>query len=277
MRLSDRTDVFSEKFARRSSRELPAEIAISNLNGAASASSSKLNGSYEVVGEALTRSKSTTSLKQHQRSGSSTSADPPSEVSHNSSGSVVWVGDESQPESLGDAGLSVNTSADALRSRDDLLTVSSDSGHFAKRRITQRDTHFYETSVKYANIPLPIKIPVSAFAEEVGDVSPGPHYVGNIVANKKSVLIEYTYQDLLTPASDHCWATSSSSTFQWLTNSSNHSHIQCHYHAKTGYFYRPSKASIRCRELCSCCMCTSLWQWLFSSRVYRACISLRQS
>ena len=196
MRLSDRTDVFSEKFARRSSRELPAEIAASTLNstnGTASTSSSKLNGSYEVVGEALTRSKSATSLKQHQRSGSSTSADPPSEVSHNSSGSVVWVGDDSQHESLGDAGLSVNRSADALRSRDDLLTVSSDSGHFAKRRIAQRDTHFYETSVKYANIPLPIKIPVSAFAEEVGDVSLGPHYTENIVANKKSVLIEYTY------------------------------------------------------------------------------------
>lgn len=170
MRLSDRTDVFAEKFARRSSRELPSEVAASALSNI-STSSSRLNGSSEVVGGALNRSKSATSLKHHQRTGSSNSADPPSEVSHNSSNSVVWVGEESQQDISGDSGLPINTSGDALRSRDDLLTVSSDSGHFSKRKITQRDTHFYETSVKYANIPLPIKIPVSAFSEEVGDVS----------------------------------------------------------------------------------------------------------
>lgn len=178
MRLSERTDIFAEKFARRSSRELPAELAanvlgaaLTNISVDANSSSSKINASYEAISDGLTRSKSATSLKQHQRTGSSASAGPPSDHSHNSSSNAIWIGEESQQEpNAGEPGLSTNASVDALRSRDDLQTASSDSGHFAKRRITQRDTHFYETSLKYANIPLPIKIPVAAFSEEVGDV-----------------------------------------------------------------------------------------------------------
>jgi hypothetical protein len=173
MRNSERTDVFAEKFARRSSREISADIVPLSLGllDSSASSSSKLNGSFEVIPEPLSRSKSATSLKQHKRSNSGASAGHVSDASHNSSGSGLLMGEDSHQDNLGDIGSGSVAAMEALKSREDLLASSSDSGHIAKRRLPNRDTHFYETSIKYANIPLPIKIPVSAFLEEVGDVS----------------------------------------------------------------------------------------------------------
>ncbi|KAG8866455.1 hypothetical protein FRC20_008501, partial [Serendipita sp. 405] len=169
MRLSDRTDVFAEKFSRRSSREVTGELL--SVAESSSGLTSKPNGSSEVVNQPLLRSKSATSLKYHKRTASEASGDQPSEVSHNSSGSVAMIGDESHLDNPHDPRIASNASLDALRSREELATTSSDSGHILKRRHHHRDTHFYETTIKYANIPLPIKVPVSAFTEEVGDFS----------------------------------------------------------------------------------------------------------
>ncbi|CCA78058.1 hypothetical protein PIIN_01734 [Serendipita indica DSM 11827] len=168
MRLSDRTDIFSEKFSRRRSREIPGDL---HVFDAGPELSTALNGSKEVVNQALSRSQSAASLKNHRRTTSTASGEQPSEASHDSSNGVIWTGDDSSRASNALSGLQSNGSFDALKSREDLLPVPSDSSHPAKSRIQQRDTHFYETTIKYANIPLPIKIPVSTFPEEVGDFS----------------------------------------------------------------------------------------------------------
>lgn len=172
MRLSDRTDLFAEKFARRSSREVPVELISlgSGINDTV-ANSLKRNGSYELLGQPLARSRSAASLQHHSRTGSGASAGAPSDTSHNSTG-IAPSGDDAAQESSTDQSTALNAASESLKSRDDFLpTASSDSSHLAMRRPPNRDTHFYETSIKYANIPLPIKVPVSTFPEEAGDVS----------------------------------------------------------------------------------------------------------
>jgi hypothetical protein len=170
MRLSDRKDLFADKFARRSSREV-GTVKLNNNAQTSSANSIKLNGSYEVIPPPISRSKSTSSLKQHHRNDSGASGGLASDMSHNSSSSAVWVGDDSQQENLPDSTSASDLQGEAVRSHDDLAASSSDSSHLAKRRLPHRDTHFHETTINYANIPIPIKVPVSAFPEEVGDVS----------------------------------------------------------------------------------------------------------
>lgn len=171
MRLSDRKDLFADKFARRSSREVNMVKLNSNAPNS-SATSITLNGSYEVIPSQISRSKSATSLKHHHhRNDSEASGGLASDMSHNSSSSAVWVGDDGQQDSVQDSSLASEARAEGVRSHDDLVTGSSDSGHLGKRKLPHRDTHIYETTINYANIPIPVKIPVSAFAEEVGDYS----------------------------------------------------------------------------------------------------------
>jgi hypothetical protein len=172
MRLSDRTDLFAEKFARRSSREVPVElISLGSGMGDSVANSLKRNGSYELLGQPLARSRSAASLQHHSRTGSGASAGAPSDTSHNSIGITPNGDDNAAQDSVADQSNTLNNTSESLKSRDDFVpTSSSDSSHLAVRRPPNRDTHFYETSVKYANIPLPIKVPVSIFPEEAGDV-----------------------------------------------------------------------------------------------------------
>lgn len=170
MRLSDRKDLFADKFARRSSRDV-GMVKLNNGAQTSSATSIKLNGSYEVIPTTISRSKSANSLKQHHRNDSEVSGGLASDMSHNSSSSAVWVGDDGQQDSVQESSNASDAPPEAVRSHDDLVASSSDSGHLGKRKLPHRDTHFYETTINYANIPIPIKVPVSAFAEEVGDVS----------------------------------------------------------------------------------------------------------
>ena len=144
-------------------------IKLNNGAQTSSATSIKLNGSYEVIPTPMSRSKSASSLKQHHRNDSEASG-LASDMSHNSSSSAVWIGDDSHQDNTHDSSLASDPPGDAVRSHDDLTAGSSDSGHLGKRKLPHRDTHFYETNISYANIPIPVKIPVAAFAEEVGDV-----------------------------------------------------------------------------------------------------------
>jgi len=41
------------------------------------------------------------------------------------------------------------------------------------RKKAPRDTHFFETEGRFQNITLPFKIPMTAFVEDIGDVSRG--------------------------------------------------------------------------------------------------------
>ncbi|KAF5355050.1 hypothetical protein D9756_005243 [Leucocoprinus leucothites] len=121
----------------------------------------------------------------------------PSDTSFSLGGSAVWVGDESGLElakdGVGDsnsvASLTVSSSAPSHRKRRSTGASSSSSQahsreHHARqinasrsyydmhlRHAMVKDTHFYHTTVTYRDHPLPIKLPLATFPEEVGDYS----------------------------------------------------------------------------------------------------------
>jgi hypothetical protein len=109
----------------------------------------------------------------------------PSDSSFNLGGSAVWVGDESGTEtqvgtsnsSAASVGSSTVATTRGRRSTD----TSSASSHLGAAVVTPpfdpqlrtnmaKDTHFYHTSIAYKEHHLPIKMPLSTFPEEVGDV-----------------------------------------------------------------------------------------------------------
>lgn len=110
----------------------------------------------------------------------------PTEVSF---GSAVWVGDESGLLETTDGGPGASTasligSSTLASNRGRRSTdASSNSSHAPGRslatttasvdqhlRTMSQDTHFYNTTISYKGHKLPIKMPLSTFPEEVGDV-----------------------------------------------------------------------------------------------------------
>ncbi|KAG6899835.1 hypothetical protein C0993_006353 [Termitomyces sp. T159_Od127] len=129
-----------------------------------------------------------------------TNPDSPSDTSFSLGGSAVWVGEESgldlaAGKDTGDS-LSVfslgnsNTIAASSRKRRSTDASSLSSLTQAKDMMTRttgppippyldshsraglaKDTHFYHTTVAYKDHPIPIKMPLFTFPEEVGDYS----------------------------------------------------------------------------------------------------------
>jgi hypothetical protein len=123
----------------------------------------------------------------------------PSDSSFSLGGSAVWVGEESGmdlPQKDGGDADSVtslvgsntllasssrkrrstdaSSSSSQAFSKDQTLKVPANTMHtvhdpFPRSGMT-KDTHFYQTSVAYKDHHLPIKMPLSTFPEEVGDV-----------------------------------------------------------------------------------------------------------
>ncbi|VDC00132.1 unnamed protein product [Peniophora sp. CBMAI 1063] len=109
----------------------------------------------------------------------------PSDQSFNLGGSAVWVGDESElvghvPQSAAQTSSAASAIGRGRRSTD----ASSTSSHgYPRPPIAMgpsdpqmraghtKDTHFYQTSIDYKGLQLPIKMPLSTFSEEVGEYS----------------------------------------------------------------------------------------------------------
>lgn len=120
----------------------------------------------------------------------------PSDSSFTLGGSAVWVGNESvldlAKDGVGDsksvASLAGSSTVASSRKRRSTGASSSSSQahsreHHARqinashsyydthlRHAMVKDTHFYHTTVTYRDHPLPIKMPLATFPEEVGDV-----------------------------------------------------------------------------------------------------------
>ena len=123
---------------------------------------------------------SLTSLQQHSQYS-------PSEASFSLDGSAVWVGDESGLDNVGQATAvphapSSNGSA-SIYGRKSTDASSSSSQHQLRREdpgvVTStvhnptalKDTHFFPAVMYYNDHMIPIRLPLSTFPEEVGDVS----------------------------------------------------------------------------------------------------------
>ncbi|EKM80927.1 hypothetical protein AGABI1DRAFT_71556 [Agaricus bisporus var. burnettii JB137-S8] len=128
---------------------------------------------------------------------SSQSQGSPTDSSFTLGGSAVWVGDESGLELAKDGTNESNTAASlaststissSRKRRSTGASSSSSAAHSREHHARQinasqsyydahlrhamvKDTHFYHTTVTYRDHPLPIKMPLATFSEEVGDYS----------------------------------------------------------------------------------------------------------
>lgn len=57
-------------------------------------------------------------------------------------------------------------------SKEGRITPEFGYGEFGRRKGVPRDTHFFETEARFNKITVPIRIPMTIFEEDVGDVSP---------------------------------------------------------------------------------------------------------
>lgn len=158
MRSSERKDVFGEKFAER--RVTPDNAVRHTLITHSNESRSSFEGK--------TRSRTESLTSQHSVS----------EASFSLGGSAVWVGDESgldnghnqvpPPRGRRSTDASSASSHGVSGRREESAAAASYTN--AQLQSMVKDTHFFPTSIAYKGHTLPIRMPLSTFPEEVGDV-----------------------------------------------------------------------------------------------------------
>jgi hypothetical protein len=205
MRSSERKDIFAEKFSHliphQNWGQTPTAIGSRSVPQHRSTNSHDSHSSFEEG--IMLRNKDKEKLQEGSRSirkelESTQPALPsfaqrsPSDVSFSLGGSAVWVGDESAlditpKEKGGEAASAGSFIGGSTSSRNRKSSSSSSHAHGGKeqtyRPLNQqpfldpllrhgvvKDTHFYHTTVAYKDHHLPIKMPLSTFPEEVGDV-----------------------------------------------------------------------------------------------------------
>lgn len=155
MRASERKDVFAEKFVTRITESGHVE------------DDGTMNGPLPTHSQSAANSAATRARTDSLRSVNSSRSAEGSNASAGSS--AVWVGEESanghqetpRARSSMDDGSYINSFA----------TMSADSHAPSSQRIGQSlDTHFFDTTITYKKTKLNIRLPLSTFPEEVGDV-----------------------------------------------------------------------------------------------------------
>lgn len=202
MRTSERKDVFLEKFedylqevngdsgiAIQNAQATPSTVRQTHRKSASTesqgSSDGKIpwrNGVHEQESEwgrekDLGRSDSLKATAQIRKQYS------PSEASFSLDGSAVWVGNESGLDQVGPGNGNGNgnvpyrgrsstdassSSSQGLHGRRDDPTVAPAAANVGMNAL--KDTHFFPAMVDFNDHHLPIKIPLSTFPEEVGDV-----------------------------------------------------------------------------------------------------------
>ncbi len=176
MRVSERMDVFAEKFA---DLRRPTPQPHDGVNGAFMHSHNDSRSSFEKEKEIERARSRADSVKSHA-SGVGSGVD----TSFALGGSAVLIGDESVLEA------ETQTLSTRGRKSIDANSVSSHGVHSRReeimatptpmadlRAISPKDTHFYSTTIAYKGHKIPIKMPLSTFPEEVGDVSSQCMYI----------------------------------------------------------------------------------------------------
>lgn len=200
MRASERKDIFAEKIAHLQPANTFRSAAQHKHTNSTDSHSSFEDG-------LLMRRPGLTAQEtvQRQDNGSSSSgshgqanSNSPSDSSFSLGGSAVWVGDETGLDLAKDETSSSGTSA----AKDATITAnarkrrstgaSSSSSHLMNQTFKAsqvplpprsnivKDTHFYHTMVAYKDHHLPIKMPLSTFPEEVGDVRDAAFFVRSL-------------------------------------------------------------------------------------------------
>ncbi|KZS96252.1 spindle pole body interacting protein [Sistotremastrum niveocremeum HHB9708] len=162
MRVSERKDVFIEKFA--------TPRLGSNVDLRAISSQSSLN--HESGSEEALAVRSRTTSMTSSASESSTSGD---------GGSAVWMGEDHRRPDIRDLRRGRSPELPPKRTpgvngwRESRFFThkerpSSNDSH-ARHIPPIKDTHYYETSISFKNITLPIRLPLFTFDDEIGEYS----------------------------------------------------------------------------------------------------------
>ena len=202
MRCSERKDIFSEKFVQLRGQEPSSSSMLSASKSHHQNSSTGSISSFEEGILMRQRERTSDSNKEAKpwepltvpqkgrerptaESTASQSHSPRSDSSFSLIGSTAWAGDENGQDGAGTSFGGPRT-ASALshtlvtnRARSSTDVSSSSSNHGKDNRASSspmaglaKDTHFYHTTIAYKGHQLPIKMPLSTFPEEVGEVSP---------------------------------------------------------------------------------------------------------
>ncbi len=296
MRTSERKDVFIEKFeefTRRNNLDnVPGTArppSLSSKRGHQANDSLGSHSSFEdgVVARSREKDKgkekerSLTSLHQHGQYS-------PSGAEFTLDGSAVWVGDESGLDQIGVSnhpGLP-NNNATLARGRSSTDASSSSSlGRPIRREepslaptsvnnpTTLKDTHFFPATMDYNDHLLPIRLPLSTFPEEVGDVS----YIllssyCSCALTRRSVFPYPACADLL--VCDCQWTSTPTPPYQRVPDSPSNHLIQRINYRKADHIPWTPSTRWSSFQLCPLCLRTWLRMWDRLERVHQAGLSL---
>lgn len=163
MRVSERKDIFAEKFIEK---RPPQDAISSHIKRDTLVMLS--NDSHTSIEGSKARSRADSLRSQ-----------PASEVSFSLGGSAVWVDEDSGEGDSTLTALKGRTSTDnssssshGVNGRRDESGPPSSVTYVdpTSRTMSPKDTHFFSTVIVYKGLTLPIKMPLSTFPEEVGDV-----------------------------------------------------------------------------------------------------------
>lgn len=183
MRTSERKDVFLEKFT---SDKGPPDTGNSLTAKPSHTTDNSIGSRTSFEDNIFARAKEKESVDsppvapQQYATGQSS----PSEASFSLGGSAVWVGDDSSADhTMNGSRESERRSMSTTRNRKSIDGSSTSSSgppsqgigipHVSAGEAFHgiKDTHFFPTTIAYKGHQLPIKMPLSTFPEEVGDVS----------------------------------------------------------------------------------------------------------
>ena len=208
----------------------------------------------------------------------------PSDSSFSLGGSAVWVGEDGGGDHTMMNGkdkepMKIPPSISRHRMSMDASSTSSSNAHGSgiATHMTLgdplhgiKDTHFFPTTIAYKGHQLPIKMPLSTFPEEVGDVwdflcfneliEPAD---GNLIL----VLADSARSNVFDTDCDRHWTTSSTFTHEWLAHTPSHSFVQCVDHGETDRVLGSQSTGGSSCQLRSFRLCTWIWMWGSFTRV----------
>ena len=185
----------------------------------------------------------------------------PSDVSFSLGGSAVWVGDESAldiipKEKSVDAASVVSTLGGSTlvgSSRNRKSIDASSSSHTKEqtyrplnsqafpdafmRHGVVKDTHFYHTTVAYKDHQLPIKMPLSTFPEEVGDVCGFRHVLLLPLIDKDSSVFPHHFDQGIFIAPTPYGTYTPAFAHQWVSYTSDNCVVQCSRNRETYHLF----------------------------------------
>lgn len=223
--------------------------------------------------------------------GSTLGQSSPSDSSFSLGGSAVWVGDDGGGDHTMNGKdkepMRIPPSISRHRKSIDASSTSSSNAHgngiiphlaLGDPLHGIKDTHFFPTTIAYKGHQLPIKMPLSTFPEEVGDVWNFLCFTGIISSadgNTIPVLADSVGSDVFYTDRDRCWTASSTFAHEWVVHTSCHPVIQRADHRETDRVPGSQQAGGPSGQLRPFRLRVGIWVWVDFARVRRTRLSLR--